>query len=44
MMEGSWDGMKIRVVESTWGGADREKWASDLVVSTAVTIFQLTVL
>lgn len=36
VMNGSWDGMKVGVVESTWGGANPEKWASELVVSRSV--------
>jgi amidase len=32
-MTGSWEGLGIGVVESTWGGADVEKWGSGIVVS-----------
>lgn len=31
-MSASWAGMKVGVVESTWGGGHPEKWASELVV------------
>ena len=40
VMSGSWDGMKIGVVESTWGGGNPEKWASGLVVGSSVTASQ----
>lgn len=36
VMSGSWLGLKVGVVESTWGGANPEKWASELVVSISV--------
>lgn len=31
-MSGSWTGMKVGIVESTWGGGNPEKWASEPVV------------
>ena len=33
VMNGSWDGMKVGVVESTWGGGKPDKWDSAPVVS-----------
>jgi amidase len=38
VMNGSWDGMKVGVVENTWGGADPGKWATEPVVSRSVII------
>jgi amidase len=32
-MTGSWEGLRIGVVESTWGGANAEKWGSGICVS-----------
>jgi amidase len=38
VMKGSWEGLKIGVVESTYGCANPEKWASELVVSSTMVI------
>lgn len=44
VMSGSWTGMKVGVVESTWGGGNPEKWASELVVSISVIISNVATL
>jgi len=37
VMTGSWKGLKVGIVDSAWGGADAEKWGSELVVSHLLT-------
>jgi len=32
-MTGSWEGVRVGIVDSTWGGADKEKWGSEPIVS-----------
>jgi amidase len=31
-MTGSWEGVKVGIVDVTWGGADEGKWGSEPVV------------
>lgn len=33
VMSGSWKGVRVGIVESTWGGGDEKKWSGELVVS-----------
>jgi amidase len=37
-MTGNWEGLRIGVVESTWGGANVEKWGSGIVVSLELLV------
>jgi amidase len=39
VMSGSWDGMKVGVVQSTWGGGNPDKWASELVVGSSIVTY-----
>lgn len=33
VMRRSWEGVRVGIVESTWGGSDVGKWGSEAVVS-----------